>query len=86
MPRRLAVISDNITVTDPAANGEVVYRAYGKTGDVKYLEAAKRMLQYLMEKAPRSDKGILCHNEISFVEGYSPEQIWVDSVYMAQLP
>ncbi|MBE5874727.1 MAG: glycosyl hydrolase [Lachnospiraceae bacterium] len=80
---RLAVISDNIAVTDPAANGEVVYRAYQRTGETKYLESAQKMLHYLMEKAPRTDKGILCHNEISFVEGYSQDQIWVDSVYMA---
>lgn len=41
------------------------------------------MLRFLMEKAPRTDKGILCHNEVSFHEGYSANQIWVDSIYMA---
>ena len=80
---RLAVINDNIAVTDPAANGEVVWRAYEITGNEFYKVAAERMLIYLMQRAPRTDKGIICHNEISFYEGFSAEQIWVDSVYMA---
>ena len=80
---RLAVINENIAVTDPAANGEVVWRAYEKTGDERYREAAEKMLQYLLYKAPRTDNNSICHNEISFQEGYSPDQIWVDSIYMA---
>lgn len=80
---RLAVINNNIAVTDPAANGVVVKKAYDITGETFYLEAANKMLDYLMNKAPRTDKGILCHNEISFHEGFSPNQIWADSIYMA---
>lgn len=80
---RLAVIVNNIAVTDPAANGEVVFRVFQETGDPFYGDAARRMLDYLMEKAPRTDRGILCHNEISFEPGYSPDQIWADSIYMA---
>lgn len=80
---RLAVINENIAVTDPAANGEMVYRAYEITKDRFYLDAANRMLSYLMEKAPRTDNGTLCHNEISFHEGFSVDQIWADSIYMA---
>ncbi len=80
---RLAVINDNIAVTDPAANGIVVKKAYEITGDSFYLEAAQRMFEYLMQKAPRTDRGVLCHNEISFHEGFSKDQIWADSVYMA---
>lgn len=80
---RLAVINENIAVTDPAANGEVVWRAYELTGNVMYQKAAQKMLTYLMEKAPRTDRGIICHNEISFEEGYSAFQIWADAVYMA---
>jgi len=80
---RLAVINENIAVTDPAANGIVVKKAYDITGDVFYLDAAKKLLNYLMTKAPRTTKGILCHNQISFVEGFSPDQIWADSIYMA---
>lgn len=80
---RLAVINDNIAVTDPAANGEVVWRAYEVTGNEFYKSAAERMFGYLMQRAPRTDKDIICHNEISFYEGFSANQIWVDSVYMA---
>ena len=80
---RLAVINANIAVTDPAANGEVVWRTYCKTGKELYREAAEKMFHYLMHKAPRTDKNILCHNEVSFHEGFSADQLWVDSVYMA---
>lgn len=80
---RLAVINENIAVTDPAACGEAVYRAYSLTNDTFYLDAAKKMLNYLMHDAPRTDRNVLCHNEISFHEGFSPNQIWVDSIYMA---
>lgn len=80
---RLAVINDNIAVTDPAANGEVVWRAYEVTGNEFYKAGAERMLEFLMQRAPRTDKGIICHNEVSFHEGFSKDQIWADSVYMA---
>ncbi len=80
---RLAVINENITVTDPAANGICVKKAYDITGDEIYLTAANKMLDYLMHAAPRTDKGILCHTEISFHDGFSPNQIWADSIYMA---
>ncbi|MBQ8598015.1 MAG: glycoside hydrolase family 88 protein [Lachnospiraceae bacterium] len=80
---RLAVLCETPAVTDPASNGEVVLRAYEVTGDNKYKQAADRMLQYLMHKAPRTNKNVICHNEVSFEEGYSEEQIWVDSIYMA---
>ena len=80
---RLAVINENIAVTDPASNGEVVWQAYERTGDVTYKDAAIKMLKYLMEKAPRTDKNVICHNEVSFHEGYSKDQIWSDATYMA---
>lgn len=80
---RLAVTGNNIAVTDPAANGEMVIRSYDITGDIIYKNAADKMYNYLMDVAPRTDLNILCHNEISFHEGFSPNQIWVDSIYMA---
>lgn len=80
---RFSVICDNIAVTDPAANGEVVYRAYEITGQNKYLDAAEKMYRFLMDSAPRTIKNVLCHNEVSFHEEYSADQIWVDSIYMA---
>lgn len=80
---RLAIPTESPAVTDPAANGEVVLRAYEKTGNEMYQKAADKMLRYLMEQAPRTAENVICHNEISFYEGYSREQIWVDSIYMA---
>lgn len=80
---RLAVINENIAVTDPAANGEVVWRTFERTGNAMYGEAAKKMLDYLLNQAPRTKDGCICHNQISFQEGYSADQIWVDSIYMA---
>ena len=80
---RLAVINENIAVTDPASNGEVVWRAYELTGNEKYKQAALKMLCFLQDKAPRTSDGVICHNEISFYEGYSKDQIWVDAIYMA---
>ena len=92
---RLAVTGENIAVTDPAANGEVVWRAYQLTGNTMYKDAAERLVEYYMERAPRISypigkpttrnpmiKNLICHNEISFTEGFSPHQIWVDSIYM----
>lgn len=80
---RLAVINDNIAVTDPASSGIMVRKAYEITGDAFYKEAADRMLYYLLHIAPKTRKHILCHNEVSLHEGFSPNQIWVDSIYMA---
>lgn len=80
---RLAVTGDNIAVTDPAANGEVCLRAWELTKDAFYLDGARRMMDYLMKDAPRTPDGVIYHNTISFAEGYSPEQLWIDAAYMA---
>ena len=51
---RLAVTGENIAVTDPAANGEVCWRAWELTGDAFYKDGAQRMYDYLMHTAPRT--------------------------------
>ncbi|MCL1881761.1 MAG: glycoside hydrolase family 88 protein [Oscillospiraceae bacterium] len=79
---RLAMVGEPIAVTDPASNGEVVWRAYEHTGDEVFKTAAEKMLKYLMKDAPRTNTGLICHNTVSFEEGFSPKQIWVDSIYM----
>ena len=79
---RLAMIGGDIAVSDPAAAGEVCLRAFEKTNDSFFREGAERMLKYLQEKAPRTSDGIICHNMISFSEGFSPYQIWIDGLYM----
>jgi rhamnogalacturonyl hydrolase YesR len=73
---------DGAAVTDPAANGEPVWRAYWLTSDDFYKKAAHSMLDYLMERAPRTESGLICHNTVSFDKGFSPMQIWADSCYM----
>ncbi len=79
---RLAMIGGEPAVSDPAANGEVCLRAYEKTGDRLFLEGAERMLAYLMDQAPRTADGIICHNNASFEKGYSDRQLWIDGLYM----
>ncbi len=79
---RLAMVGGEVAVSDPAANGEVCLRAYEKTGDRFYKDGADRMLDYLLNTAPRTSEGIICHNIVSFEEGYSPFQVWVDGLYM----
>ncbi len=79
---RLAMLGGGEAVSDPAANGEVCLRAYEKTGDPFFRQGAERMLQYLLENAPRTPDGIICHNNISFAEGFSEYQLWIDGMYM----
>ena len=79
---RLAMIGGDIAVSDPASAGEVCLRAYEKTHDTFFLEGAERMLEYLQTRAPRTSDGIICHNTISFEDGFSPYQLWVDGLYM----
>ena len=80
---RLGMVGGEAAVSDPAANGEVCLRAFEKTGDPFYRMGAERMLQYLKHGAPRTADGIICHNNVSFEEGFSPCQLWIDGLYMA---
>ena len=73
---RLAVVSENHGVTDPASNGEPVLRAAEATGDPALAAGALKMLDYLMEKAPRTENGVLHHVD------HKP-QVWIDSAFMA---
>ena len=80
---RLAVNNDNIAVTDPAANGEVCWRAWELTGDEFYKDGAQKMYDYLMTEAPRTPDGVIHHNNITFDNHFTSAQLWVDSCYMA---
>jgi rhamnogalacturonyl hydrolase YesR len=73
---RLAVVSENHGVTDPAANGEPVLRAAELTGDSGLADGARRMRDYLMSTAPRTKDGTLHHVD-------DKPQVWIDSMYMA---
>ena len=79
---RLAMAGGGEAVSDPAANGEVCLRAFERTKDDFFLQGAKKMLDYLLTKAPRTKDGIICHNNVSFTEGYSKYQLWIDGLYM----
>jgi rhamnogalacturonyl hydrolase YesR len=73
---RLAVVSSNHGVTDPAANGEAVLYAAKVTGDHVLKQGADKMLDYLLNKAPKTKRGTLHHID-------NKPQVWVDSMYMA---
>lgn len=79
---RLAMAGGGEAVSDPAANGEVCLRAFEKTGDLFFINGAKRMLEYLLNDAPRTADGVICHNNTSFFEGFSKYQLWIDGMYM----
>lgn len=73
---RLGMMGDTGAVTDPAANGIPVMKAYELTRDIVFLKAHERMLDWLLHTAPRSETGILYHVT-------DHRQFWVDSFYMA---
>lgn len=63
------------TVTDPAACGEAMMMAARITGDPLIQDTVDRLLDYLLNRAPKNPEGILYHvND-------TPE-FWVDSIYM----
>jgi rhamnogalacturonyl hydrolase YesR len=72
---RLAMKYERIPAADPAANGEVVFRAAQITGEEKFKIASQNMVEYLLYRSPKSRGGIIYHNE-------NEGKIWVDSFYM----
>lgn len=73
---RLSVVYTDNGVTDPAAAGEAVLKAYEMTKEEDLKAAVDRMLDWLLIKAPRNKEGTLYHTM------NSPE-IWSDAMYMA---
>jgi len=73
---RLALNEGRGPLADPAANGEPLLHAATVTGDPALRQAADRMLEFLLYKAPRTRDGLIYHNAIE-------NQIWVDACYMA---
>jgi unsaturated rhamnogalacturonyl hydrolase len=73
---RLGQINDNHGVTDPGSNGEAVLYAAKLTGDAGLKGGADRMLDYFLNKAPRTADGTLYHID-------DRPQVWIDSMYMA---
>lgn len=72
---RLASIGVFDAVTDPCAVGEALLAACEATKDERLAEGRDALLRWALEKAPRSEKGVLYHLNTS-------RQFWVDSMYM----
>ena len=79
---RLAMAGTEVPVADSAAVGEVCLRAFEETGDAYFRQAADGMLDYLLSRAPRTENGLICHNTVSFQDGFTSRQLWVDGMYM----
>jgi unsaturated rhamnogalacturonyl hydrolase len=73
---RTAVIGGLSAVTDPAAIGEALLAAARTASDSSLKEAADRLLDWLLNKAPRNRDGVLYHL-------HDRPQVWVDSFYMS---
>lgn len=73
---RLAAIGNISAVTDPAGIGEAVLYASEVTKDPELGSAVQKLLNWLLEKAPRNRDGIIYH----VIE---KPQMWVDSFYMS---
>ncbi|MDA3850747.1 MAG: glycoside hydrolase family 88 protein [Spirochaetaceae bacterium] len=72
---RLAMMGEEGSCTDPASNGEAVLKAFELTGDPIYQQAHRKMLDFILFKAPRTQDGIIYHR-------LKETQLWVDSMYM----
>jgi rhamnogalacturonyl hydrolase YesR len=75
---RLGLNEGDKPIADPASNGEPVMFAAKFTGDDKLMQAANRMLDFLLYKAPRTPDGIIYHN-------YIENMIWVDAFYASSV-
>lgn len=67
--------SENNALSDACSPGEAVLWAAQKTGDKNLMDAFNKLVDYTMNKAPRTKDGIIYH----FVGG---QQVWSDINYM----
>jgi len=72
---RPAMVGSWDPVTDPCGNGEAIRFAWERTGDPLFEQALKKLKDWALNKAPRSEGGIVYH--IS-----ARPEFWVDSAYM----
>ncbi|HEX2946148.1 MAG TPA: glycoside hydrolase family 88 protein [Clostridia bacterium] len=73
---RLGVMNNTSAVTDPASVGEALLFAARSTGETELADAAGKMLDYLLHKAPRAENGAIMHLN-------DKPEVWVDSFYMS---
>ena len=72
---RLAMLGEEFALSDAASPGEAVLWAAKKTGDQALMNGFNKLLDYILEKAPRTKDGIIYHFTNS-------PQIWSDIMYM----
>jgi len=72
---RLAMLGEEFALTDAASPGEAVLWAAKKTGDPILMNGFKKLLEYILTKAPRTKEGVIYHFT-------NIPQIWSDSNYM----
>jgi rhamnogalacturonyl hydrolase YesR len=72
---RLAMLGEEFALSDAAAPGEAVLWAARKTGDPVLMTGFNKLLDYVLNKAPRTKEGIIYHFT-------NQPQIWSDIIYM----
>jgi rhamnogalacturonyl hydrolase YesR len=72
---RLAMLGEEFALSDAASPGEAVLFAAKKTGDSVLMDGFNKMLDYVLNKAPRTKDGIIYHFT-------NIPQIWSDINYM----
>lgn len=72
---RLAMLGEEFALSDACSPGEAVLWAAKKTGDKTLMNGFNKLLDYIMNKAPRNKDGIIYHFT-------NIPQIWSDINYM----
>jgi rhamnogalacturonyl hydrolase YesR len=72
---RLAMLGEEFALSDAASPGEAVLFAAKKTGNSVLMDGFNKMLEYILNKAPRTSEGIIYHFS-------NIPQIWSDINYM----
>jgi unsaturated rhamnogalacturonyl hydrolase len=72
---RLAMLGEEFALSDACSPGEAVLWAAKKTGDQKLMNGFNKLVDYVMNKAPRNKDGIIYHFT-------NIPQIWSDIIYM----
>lgn len=72
---RMAMVGEESALSDAASPGEAVLWAARKTGDPVLMKGYEKLLDYVMNKAPRTKEGIIYHFS-------NIPQVWSDINYM----
>lgn len=72
---RLAMVGEDAALSDAASPGEALLWAVRKTNDPALMKAYEKLLDYVMNKAPRTKEGIIYHFS-------NIPQVWSDINYM----